>query len=176
MGGLVLANALAQRPTTKLAGAMLAGPAFAPGSAIPRRQLRLIRVLRYVSPRATVPFAIDAEALSHDADEVMAYLSDPLVQPHATVALAAACLAGMERLSEAHELLGFPVLVVHGEDDQICEVEAARRYVEAKAGANAQLRVYPGLRHDLLHERDRVQLFCDLFAWMENLEGNAHDR
>jgi len=174
MGGLVLANGLAQEPATKLAGAMFAGAAFAPGSAISSRELWLIRILRHVLPRATLPFAIDAEALSHDPDEVMAYLSDPLVQPRATVGLAAATLAGMERLSEVQTPIGLPVLVVHGEEDKICAVEAARGYVEAKVGTNAQLRVYPGLRHDLLHERDRAKLFRDLFGWMESLEGNSH--
>ena len=63
-----------------------------------------------------------------------------------------------------------PIRFTAGAEDPVGSngkgVEAVyRRY--KKQGANASLKLYPGMRHEILNELDRLTVFEDILNWME---------
>jgi len=71
-----------------------------------------------------------------------------------------------EALARARSGLGdlrTPVLVLHGADDPIAEPA----HSQALAREGIEVRVLPGKKHDLLHERGAAQVMQDVRAWID---------
>jgi acylglycerol lipase len=62
--------------------------------------------------------------------------------------------------------LGLPVLLLQGEDDQMMDVPATRRWFEGLGGGRTTYRAYPGAGHTLDFEPDRTRYLGDMLAWL----------
>ena len=65
-------------------------------------------------------------------------------------------------------------LVVSGEDDPVGGFGKGVRYVYdnlKKNGADVELKLYPGARHELFFETNRDEVFSDLIKWVEGVIG-----
>jgi acylglycerol lipase len=62
-----------------------------------------------------------------------------------------------------------PVLIVHGTEDMICSVEAAKQFVEKLTANDKKISLYDGGYHELQNEPDGVkEKFTDeCAAWAE---------
>ena len=69
-----------------------------------------------------------------------------------------------------------PILLISGKDDPVGEGgRGVRRAMEAlrKTGCtNVEMKLYPGARHELFHERNREEVFGDIVAWLEKTENH----
>nr|MBE6544973.1 alpha/beta hydrolase [Oscillospiraceae bacterium] len=62
-----------------------------------------------------------------------------------------------------------PTLVISGESDPVGDFGKGVRYVYdnlKKNGASAELKLYPGARHELFNETNRDEVFADLIEWL----------
>lgn len=62
--------------------------------------------------------------------------------------------------------------VVSGEQDPVGDFGKGVRYVYdnlKKNGADVELKLYPGARHELFNETNREEVFSDLIAWIEGI-------
>ena len=67
-------------------------------------------------------------------------------------------LAMPAALAHAASLTALPLLVVHGEDDKLCDISGSRALLEACAGnRDMELKAYPGLQHELHNERGALE-------------------
>ena len=67
---------------------------------------------------------------------------------------------------------GLRTLVISGEMDPVGGFGKGVRYVYdnlKKNGADVELKLYPGARHELFKETNRAEVFADLIAWIERL-------
>ena len=68
--------------------------------------------------------------------------------------------------------LNTPVLFLSGEDDPVGDMgKGVRRAYAAfrRAGVrDAELKLYPGLRHEILNEADRETVYRDILDWLES--------
>ncbi len=65
-----------------------------------------------------------------------------------------------------------PTLVISGGDDPVGNFGKGVSYVYNKlrvSGAQAELKMYDGARHELFNEINREEVFCDLIAWLDNI-------
>lgn len=65
-----------------------------------------------------------------------------------------------------------PTLVMSGSDDPVGDFGKGVSYVYNKlraVGANAELKMYDGARHELFNEINREEVFCDLISWLDNI-------
>ncbi len=131
------------------------------------------RLLSALAPGVGV-FAVDAELISHDPDEVEAYRTDPLVHqgklPARTIAEMAAAI---ETFEQRMGNLTLPLLGFHGGDDRLVPVDASRMVNELAGSEEKTLKVYEGLYHETLNERpaDRERVIDDLLAWLDAHSG-----
>jgi alpha-beta hydrolase superfamily lysophospholipase len=62
--------------------------------------------------------------------------------------------------------LALPVLLLQGEDDQMMDVPATRRWFDGLGGRHTSYRAYPGAGHTLDFEPDRTRYLGDMLGWL----------
>jgi alpha-beta hydrolase superfamily lysophospholipase len=170
MGGLVVAAFAAER-RPEIAGAATSGAALALAEAPSGVRLALLRLLARVVPRLRMEQPIEIGSLSRDPEVGRAYAEDPLVLRRMTLAFGAAFLDATRRTASAAGRVGIPMLLLHGEDDALCLAEGSRRFHADLDASARELRIYPGLRHEILNEPEREVVLADLLAWMRAAAG-----
>jgi alpha-beta hydrolase superfamily lysophospholipase len=168
MGGLLVASFLVER-APEIAGAVTSGAALALADAPPRARLALLRLLGRVVPRLAVARPIATEALSRDPEVGRAYLDDPLVLHRMTLGFGAGLLTRVARTAGAAARVRVPMLLLHGGDDPLCPAEGSRRFFAELGTPTSDLRIYPGLRHEIFNEPEREAVFADLLAWLRDV-------
>jgi len=172
MGGLVTAATAAFRhPNVDrivLSGALLDLDANA--SAGRTLRLAVARLLSVVAPRLGLSTGLDAHGLSRDPEVVRRYLADPLVKDRMSARFADGLFATVSRVREAAGQIERPILIQHGEVDPICPAAGSRRFHAGLLPAIAErsrLSVYPGLRHEIWNEPERVAIWRDVLDWID---------
>ncbi len=113
--------------------------------------------------------------LSANEENVDAYIADPLCGGQTTVGLFRDMLGGIGFIEKASNLAQMdkntPVLFISGAMDPVgdCGKGTTKAYESfRKAGVkDATLKLYPGLRHEILNEKEREQVYADIWAWVE---------
>lgn len=168
MGGAIVLRWLNQRPTqaSNLAGVILSSAALKVGAGISPLLLALAPVIGKLAPRLrTQP--LDPASMSRIADEVTAYVNDPLVCHRPPPARTAAELLKVMPLNlKAATGMRWPLYVLHGDADALTSVDGARAVHTAWAGADKTLRIWPGGYHELLNDLDGLAVAEELLGWV----------
>lgn len=123
----------------------------------------------YANPRT------DYDWISSDPERVDEYMADPLCGQPATVGLMQQVLDGMWEITRPKKIQNIPkdlpMLFIAGAEDPVGELGAGvRRAYEAflQAGMeDVSIRLYPGLRHELLLEPGGGQALEDVSQWLQ---------
>jgi alpha-beta hydrolase superfamily lysophospholipase len=65
--------------------------------------------------------------------------------------------------------LELPVLLLQGENDEMMDVPATRRWFAGLAGDHNTYRAYPGAGHTLDFEPDRAPYLGDMLGWLSTM-------
>ncbi|MEQ1507699.1 MAG: alpha/beta fold hydrolase, partial [Myxococcota bacterium] len=84
------------------------------------------RVLRRVAPRMTLPSGLPPAGISSDPAEVDRYTSDPLIHDRLSVRLGLSLLEDAPKILERASKITLPILLWHGVDDPIVDIEGTR--------------------------------------------------
>jgi len=166
MGGLIAILWCVKRQPP-LRGLIVSGPALA----LPDR---LFPWLRHLAKAGSVLFPwlrlgrMGCRHISRDEAVVRQFRDDPLVfHGGFPVRTGAEILrAGEVARRQSHELR-VPLLILHGTADRVATVEASRALYEQAVSDDKELRLYPGLYHEVLNEPEREQVLADLIEWIE---------
>ncbi|WP_156766587.1 alpha/beta hydrolase [Mycobacterium sp. E2327] len=145
---------------------VLSAPAVAAQELVSPFMILAAKVLGVVVPGLPVQ-ELDVEAISRDPAVVAAYNADPLVY-HGKVpaGVGRALLEVGQTMPQRAPALTAPLLVVHGSDDRLIAVDGSRRLVECVGSTDVELKVYPGLYHEVFNEPEREQVLGDVVAWI----------
>ena len=124
------------------------------------------------------PNRTESDWLCADEAQLDRYLADPLCRKEISAGLFYQLLDAMERTGSKHAYdrwnKQLPVLLLSGADDPVGDAGKGVKAVYAamqKAGlAQAEMHLYSGARHDLLHEESTAagSARSTLLAWLEN--------
>ena len=113
--------------------------------------------------------------LSVNKDNVDAYIADPLCGGDTSVGLFRDMLGGIAFISKESNLrkmdMNTPVLFISGDHDPVGDMGKGPTLASEsfrKVGVkDVTLKLYPGLRHEILNEKERGQVYADIWAWIE---------
>ena len=169
MGGqITLAFALERRPP--VAGVVVSAPWLRLKFVPPAWKVQLGRALRQIWPGLTLSSGLDkSQPLAHDT----AWLNS-LPELNLTHTQISARL-GADMLDHATDVLAragtfqYPLLLLHGGDDQIMDPAGSREFYAAAGSADKTLKVYPELYHEIHNEHaaHRAAVLADLVAWLD---------
>ncbi|OBK66572.1 hydrolase [Mycobacterium colombiense] len=163
-GGIVFAYGVERPDNYDLM--VLSGPAVAAQDQVSPLLALSAKVLGAVMPGLPAQ-ELDVDAISRDPAVVAAYKGDPLVY-HGKVpaGIGRALLQVGETMPRRAPALTAPLLVVHGEQDRLIPVAGSRRLVECVGSTDVELKVYPGLYHEVFNEPEREQVLDDVVSWI----------
>ncbi|WP_116372686.1 alpha/beta hydrolase [Mycobacterium sp. MFM001] len=163
-GGIVFAYGVERPDNYDLM--VLSGPAVAAQEQVSPLLAFLAKALGAVAPGLPVQ-ELDSSAISRDPAVVNAYDADPLVH-HGKVpaGVARALVLVGETMPGRAPALTAPLLVVHGSEDRLITVDGSRRLVECVGSTDVELKVYPGLYHEVFNEPEQNQVLDDVISWI----------
>ncbi|OBK96439.1 alpha/beta hydrolase [Mycobacterium sp. 1165178.9] len=163
-GGIVFAYGVERPDNYDLM--VLSGPAVAAQDQVSPLLALAAKVLGAVLPGLPAQ-ELDVDAISRDPAVVAAYKEDPLVyHGKAPAGIGRALLLVGETMPRRAPALTAPLLVVHGEQDRLISVAGSRRLVECVGSTDVELKVYPGLYHEVFNEPEREQVLDDVVSWI----------
>lgn len=124
-------------------------------------------VLAGLLPGLTVRNGLRAEDLSHDLRIVHLYKNDPLVHNRIGLKLFSQLYESGIRASMSIYKINVPMLVMHGESDQITSCKASRNFVR-NASSKTTYREFEGGYHELHNDLDNELVFDTIKSWLEN--------
>lgn len=150
-----------------IAALVLSGPALQVGDDFSPLQLKVFGAIARIAPGLR-PQGLSADAISRDPAVVEAYRNDPLVYTgKISAGLGAALIGAMQSFPDRYHELRLPILVLHGTDDQLADIDGSRE-LEAKAvDADLTAHYYDGLYHEVFNEPERDRVLADLTSWLD---------
>jgi alpha-beta hydrolase superfamily lysophospholipase len=163
-GGIVFAYGVEHPDNYDLM--VLSGPAVAAQTAVSPLLAWLAKRIGAIAPGLPLQ-QLDAGAVSRDPAVVDAYNTDPLVY-HGKVpgGIARVLLLVGETMPQRAASLAAPLLVVHGAEDRLIPVEGSHQLAAAVGSPDVELKVYPGLYHEVFNEPEQDQVLDDVVAWI----------
>jgi alpha-beta hydrolase superfamily lysophospholipase len=166
LGGLIAVR-YAETRRVSLRGLIVSGAALRPAITPPRPVTWLLRQLNRLSSATPVPGLVKADQLSRDPAVVRAYEGDPLIAGHLTTGLGLASLeAGRRALAQAHRI-EVPTLILHGGDDSVVDPRGSEELLARLGATDRELKVYPGLYHEIFNEPERETVLTDVLRWVQ---------
>ena len=145
---------------------VLSGPAIAAHTGVSKVKAIIGKAVGSILPDLPIE-AIDADAVSRDPVVVADYKADPLVyRGKVPAGIGKALLVVGETMPAQAPAITAPLLVVHGEDDQLVSAEGSRRLVQCIGSTDVELKVYPDLYHEVFNEPEREQVLNDVTDWI----------
>lgn len=96
---------------------------------------------------------LSSQGLSHDPEVVRAYDEDPLIYRGGVPArMGAEMIRAIKKIQANKYQLEVPLLMVHGTEDRLTNPQGSEAVYEAAASRDKTLKLYEGMRHELLNE------------------------
>lgn len=171
LGGQIALNYLGQYADTELAGFITSSANIRIGWKInPIKKALCLKLSQYL-PKIRLPREVDVNYISHDAEVVKAYTSDPLVNQSITLSLAKAALLNQDTILSLAPKIKLPALMMHAGDDHICACSGSEDFFKKLASKDKTLKIYPGFYHELFNEIGKEEVFRDIHAWLDKRSG-----
>lgn len=148
--------------------AIFSAPALIVGLPIPAWKRALGLTMSRLYPTYTDTAVLRAELLTRDLEIQQATREDTLRHGSRTARLFTEMFVrGPRDVYARASALRIPYLVLHGSEDPLVPVEASQRLYDTATAPPREIRIYPGLRHELFREVERAQVFADVAAWLD---------
>lgn len=166
-GGQVAIN-FAAKYSKGLRGLVALSPNIQPLLKIPNWKKNLAGKISSLIPIVKFYTQVQPSQFSHDEKVVDSARTDPLMNWHVTARLGVEILKNLSQISRLAYQVKIPSLFMTGGEDEICSVEATRKFYHSLLIQNKVLRIYPGLYHELLNETERQTVFRDIEMWLND--------
>lgn len=165
MGGAIAAR-LAVRSPQPLSGVILSAPAVRVHDFLFPWLRKLAVVGSVLFPRVRL-VRMGSRYLSRDPAVVADFERDPLVfHERFTVRIGAEVLRAARQVETEAARLTVPLLIMHGDQDVVVDLEGSRALYAGSGAADKTLRIYPGAYHDLFHDPGWPDRAAEASVWM----------
>lgn len=113
--------------------------------------------------------------MSANEENIDVFLASPLCGGTPTIGLLREMMDGLREIGSPAKLRRMsrdkPIFLVSGADDPVGDMGKGVRRVERalrRAGIrDVSVKLYPGMRHEILNEKERLTVYADILRWME---------
>jgi lysophospholipase len=165
-GGLEALAALQRRATPLVDGLALSSPYLALAFTPPAWKLGLAKGLQGLLPKLRIPLDLELSWLSRDEAWVRTTNADPLYNRVGTPRWLIESNKAQAEVLAHGAAITCPVLLLLGTEDRIASATAARQFFDTLGTKDRTLREYPGMRHELLNELGKEEVFRDICRWI----------
>ena len=169
MGGLIVTRLIQARGPSlpELCGAVITSPFYGLKMQVPIWKELAGRALSRFLPTIRMPTDLDVAHLSTDPAVGQRYLDDPLVTRTATTRWFTEATGAHKDVFRDVADFKLPVYLQHGDDDMIADPQATARFARECASEDKVFHRWPGMRHELLNEREQQKVVTQTVEWLE---------
>lgn len=165
MGGQIVASYLDKVKSKEINGAIISSAWFRIENPPPLWQIKLIKRLKSLFPSLTQSNRLDPKNISSVPSEVEAYQKDPLVHDKISLALFHALFQNGLRLIHQAQEVKIPVLVCHGNRDQITATLGSEQYAN-DLGEKAEFKIWTNAFHEPHHDKEKAKVMQFYVDWV----------
>ncbi|HUL50087.1 MAG TPA: alpha/beta fold hydrolase, partial [Gemmatimonadales bacterium] len=169
-GGLIALRYMETQPSDPVVAAVVSSPWLSLAMAPPVWKLVFGRLLADLWPTLAIRSRIDAGSISRDEAVNAAYAADPAVHDVMTPGAWREIQWAQSAVVADGERIESPVLFLLGGEDRLVDSQASRAFA-ARLDAPAEVRWYPEMFHEILHDPQAEQVFADILAFMASKGG-----
>ena len=167
LGGLVVADAI-MHDTNYLNGAIMMSAPFKPSGVAQPALVLAARVFSVAWPTFSLQLPTPMEKVTRDPKIILAAQDDALMHNQASARWATESLRTVQWVNQHTGDIYLPVLILHGEADQLNAVEGSRQFYEKITYPDKMLITYPGGYHELHNDLIREQVLVDMVKWIHD--------
>jgi acylglycerol lipase len=149
-----------------LSGLLLLGPGLFPRVSLSPWHWVLVVAGHQLRPMVRLPIPLTPELYTANPPYRDFIRADPLRLLEATTRFFWETARLDRRRGDDTARLALPVLLLQGEDDEMMDVPATRRWFDGLSGEHTTYRAYPGAGHTLDFEPDRSRYLADMLDWL----------
>jgi alpha-beta hydrolase superfamily lysophospholipase len=162
-GGIVLNYLVKRNPSVR--GAIVTSPWLKLTFEPEELKIKLTGLLKNFVPGLTLPNGLVIEHISNDRQVVEDYLNDPLVHDRISLSLIHSAFSSASETLQNANRLKTHLLLMHGNDDQICSPEGSREF--ASKTDMVELKIWDKGYHELHNELFREEVFNYTTGWIK---------
>jgi esterase/lipase/SAM-dependent methyltransferase len=136
--------------------------------------LRLLEWLKR-GQKTFIKSYVKAQMLTHDVEQAARYDSDPLIARSIAVNILLGLHDAGTRLLADAGAIRVPTLLLAGSADWVVKLSAQDRFFENLGSPMKKMRVFDGMYHDILHERDRQPVLDEISQFVQRLFSAERD-
>ncbi|MEM7530182.1 MAG: bifunctional alpha/beta hydrolase/class I SAM-dependent methyltransferase [Pseudomonadota bacterium] len=145
---------------------VLAAPAFEVRLYVPLAETGIRQALR-IAPRLRIKSYVTGSMLTRDAARAASYHADERITRDISAKLLIELQDTARRIVADADMITVPTQVLVAGDDRVVATAPICAFYDTLGSARCERQVYPGLRHDLLGERDRAPVMADLSRFID---------
>jgi lysophospholipase len=169
-GGLVVLRYLETQPSDPVVAALVSSPWLSLATAPPVWKLFLSRLFADLWPTLAMRTRIDSGVISRDEAVNAAYAADPAVHGVTTPGAWREIQWAQSAVITDGDRIESPVLFLLAGEDRLVDSQASRAFA-ARLEAPAEVRWYPEMFHEILHDPQAEQVFADILAFVSTKGG-----
>lgn len=165
MGGQIVASYLDKTKSKEIAGTIISSAWFQLVNPPPSWQISLIKKLELILPQVTLSNGLDPQHISSVTAEVALYLKDPLIHDRLSIGLFRSLYYNGLHLTHESQSSKIPILVCHGERDQITSSLGSEKYAN-NLGEKAEFKTWPDAFHESHHDVEKEKVMHFYVDWI----------
>jgi alpha-beta hydrolase superfamily lysophospholipase len=165
MGGNVVINFTLRRKH-QLKGVIATSPFLRLAFDPPGWKMFFGKMINKIYPSITMPNELDLQFLSKDQTEIDAYKNDPLIHDRVSTRYSLDMMAAGEWAIQHASSLRIPMLLMHGNKDQITSHLASKEFADKAQGMVTFVAVTNGY-HELHHDLEKDMLLTRIGEWIQ---------
>lgn len=162
MGGTIALNYLSEHKNIQMG--IITSPWLKLSFDPPKAKMVLASIVKNIFPSLTQPTDLNTDHISQDKKVVDEYRADPLVHSKISVGLFSEAFSTTGRLLQKEFGNPLPVLLMHGESDEITSPEGSKQFSEQNT--NVHLKLWQGGYHELHNETFKDEVFAYIIDWL----------
>ena len=167
--GSLIGLEFALRHPNRLRGIALSGSAIDVEQSRPSWLVSFCLLAARYIPKVRLSPPVSPSVLTHDAAVLKDLIFDPLVDKGMwRIGTSAAALQSARRIRAASHQIRIPVLALHGGDDRLAPPSGSTFLKQNTGSDDVTVKIYAGLRHELVNEVGRDETIRFLADWMTN--------
>ena len=167
MGGLITWGYAVRHPDV-FDGLISSGAAINADANVPAALVTIANLLDRVAPALALVDAAPLAELASNPEIAPAFAADPLNYKGKMRVRTGVSINNEAKFvrSHLHEVTR-PALLLYGEDDRIVNPSGSKLAYEQIRSTDKRIIGYPGMKHEIMNERDRAVVLNDILAWLD---------
>lgn len=175
LGGLITMKTLGkegyQLPFENLRGVIFSNPCVSPKIELPQFVKNFIDAIPNALSHIRVPVIYDGHDLTHDREKANQFIQDYLISKYITVKLASETGKAVKNVNSLSYFFDYPSYFLLSGDDMVVDIKKAKLFITGMNKEYVKESFYPKMKHDLLNETCRSEVFQEIMAYINERSG-----